>query len=229
MTNEVKEPVSVMAAQPPADDVDVDYTSSRVRVLEAIQEMHSQDLPITTPSLMRVTGLRHVTVSDCLKALRERGKIWSPERGIYRPVLKHPPARAVSRTSLPDGTVKLEVGDDVLTLTPRESRMVAEVMGGTSTLIAAIESVNQMAEVASLIQRVVPTGKKAKPISVAGAINEKWPQGKQLWTDEAVALLGTMLDSEVAQILGCAESTVGKVRRMRGIRAYSSGRVRGDA
>lgn len=200
-----------------ADMADVDYISSRVLVLEAVQELYCQEISITTSMLMRVTGLRHVTVADCIKALKERGEIWSPARGVYLPVMKHPPARAVSRTALPDGTVKLEVGDDVLTLTPRESRMVAEAMGGTNTLIAAIESLNQIAEVASLIHRPQPSTQKT------AVQNNR----KLSWSKEDIALLGTMPDLEVAEKVGCAEYTVGRARRKFGIAAYDSGRVRG--
>lgn len=129
--------------------------SSRVQVLEVLRDLYDQELPVTTPAIIRVTGLKHVTVTDCLKELKERGEIWCPERGVYRPVVKHPPSRAVSRTTLPDGTVKLEVGDEMLTLTPRESRLVAEAMGGTAAMLVAIESASQMAEMVNLARRIV--------------------------------------------------------------------------
>lgn len=137
------------------DTTGTDAISSRVQVLEAIKELFDQEIPVTTPAVIRVTGLKSVTVADCIKALKERGDIWAPERGVYRPVLKHPPARAVSRTTLPDGTVKLEVGDEILTMTPRESRLVAEAMGGSAALLVAIESANKMAEVTELARRLV--------------------------------------------------------------------------
>lgn len=132
-----------------------DPISSRVQVLEAIRDLYDQEIPVNSPAIARVTGLKPVTIADCIKELKERDEIWAPERGVYRPVVKHPPARAVSRTTLPDGTVKLEVGDDVLTLTPRESRMVAEAMGGSAAMLVAIESANQMAEVVNLARRIV--------------------------------------------------------------------------
>ena len=45
------------------------------------------------------------------------------------PAVKHTPARPMSKTVIPDGSVKLEIGDDILTLTPREDRMLANLMG----------------------------------------------------------------------------------------------------
>lgn len=138
-----------------ADCPNLDRISSRVRVLEAVVELYDQEQPVTPSALVRATGLKMVTIVDCIKDLRDRGEIWAPERGVYRPVIKHPPTRAVSRTTLPDGTVKLEVGDEVLTLTPRESRAVAEAMGGSAALLVAIESAAAMSEVLYLARRIV--------------------------------------------------------------------------
>lgn len=152
----------------PSSANEVDRISSRVLVLEAIVDLYDQSLTVTSSAIARVTGLKPVTIADCIKELKERGDIWAPERGVYRPVVKHPPARAVSRTTLPDGTVKLEVGDDVLTLTPRESRMVAEAMGGSAALLVAIESANQMAEVVTLARRIVAGSERGQPHQTKG-------------------------------------------------------------
>ena len=128
--------------------------SARTQVLEAICELYEQEQAVTSESIERATGLKRVTIADCLKFLKDRGDIYTLERGVYRPTIKHPPARPVSRTTLPDGTVKLEVGDEMLTLTPRESRMVAEAMGGSAAVLVAIESSNQVAEVLSLMRHI---------------------------------------------------------------------------
>lgn len=152
----------------PSNANEVDRISSRVLVMDAIKDLYDQEIPVTSPAIIRATGLKPVTVADCIKTLKERGEIWTPERGIYRPVLKHPPARAVSRTTLPDGTVKLEVGDEILTLTPRESRMVAEAMGGSAALLVAIESANQMAEVVTLARRIVAGSERGQPHQTKG-------------------------------------------------------------
>ena len=143
--------------------------SSRVQVLEAVRELHDQERVVTTPSLMRVTGLKPVTVADCLKELKERDEIWSPERGVYLPRFEHPPSRAVSRTNLPNGSVKLEVGDVVLELTPRESRSLGEIMGGSAAVLAAIEAAHQITEVASMARRIVNRNEAERPQNRAGS------------------------------------------------------------
>ncbi|QIL80995.1 hypothetical protein G7047_14640 [Diaphorobacter sp. HDW4A] len=159
--------------------------SSRVQVLEAVRELHDQERVVTTPALMRVTGLKQVTVSDCLKELKDRGEIWSPERGVYLPKYEHPPSRAVSRTNLPNGSVKLEVGDVVLELTPRESRSVGEIMGGSAAVLAAIEAAHQITEVASLARRIVNKSEAERPQKGGAAQDGGEPVGAASSPSEA--------------------------------------------
>lgn len=64
----------------------------------------------------------------------------------------------VAKVVLPDGTVKIEIGEEVLTLTPREDRALALVQSGAATQAIAIESSRQqslvMAEMAAKLQRI---------------------------------------------------------------------------
>ena len=127
----------------------------RQQVLEAVRDLHDQGLTITRASLIRATGLKTVTVDECLKDLKRKELIWSPERGVFRPTESHPPARPMSKTILPNGLVKIEIGDEVLTLTPKENRMLAELQGGAAAQLAAIEGANSVAEIASLAYSVI--------------------------------------------------------------------------
>jgi hypothetical protein len=69
--------------------------------------------------------------------------------GVFVPAATHPPARPMSKTVMPDGMVKLEIGDDVLTLTPREDRTLATLQAGAATQLAAIEIGHQIAVLTS--------------------------------------------------------------------------------
>lgn len=51
----------------------------------------------------------------------------------------------ISKTVLPDGTVKIDIGDQVLTLTPRENRMLAALQAGVVMQTAAINVGHQSA------------------------------------------------------------------------------------
>lgn len=126
-----------------------DGPTAKQMVLEAVLELHNQSLPITRESLSRVCGFR---VDDAIKALKEQGLIWAPERGVYRPIDAHPPARPISKTILPTGVVKIEIGDDMITLTPEENRRLAELQAGAAAQVAALEGANAVLEMANMVQ-----------------------------------------------------------------------------
>ncbi|MFI8608520.1 hypothetical protein ACIGFL_09365 [Pseudomonas sp. NPDC077649] len=113
--------------------------SSTQIVLEALQDLHAQEQIVTREALAEVTGLKVAVVDDRLKALVADGDVARVQRGIYVPVDQHPPARHISKTILPDGTVKIDIGDQVLTLTPREDRMLANLFAGVTLQSAQIE------------------------------------------------------------------------------------------
>jgi hypothetical protein len=65
------------------------------------------------------------------------GRLQRIERGVYIAI---PPAREdrpVSNTMLPDGTCKIEVGDDMMTLTMREAKHLAMLISGITLAFAA--------------------------------------------------------------------------------------------
>ena len=111
--------------------------SSRIQVLEAIYSLYESEVDVTAEALVRYTGLKTVTVNDCIKELKERDDIWSLERGVYRPKLRHEKSRAITVTAMPDGMVKLEIGDLVINLTPRESQIMAPYFAWLNMQVAA--------------------------------------------------------------------------------------------
>lgn len=119
-------------------------------VLEAVQDLHSQQQVVTREVLAEITGLKLVTIDDRLKVLVDREQVARIGRGVFVPVAQHPEARLVSKMVLPDGTVKIDIGDDhTLTLTPRENRLLGELMAGAGHQMAAIELGNQAALLAA--------------------------------------------------------------------------------
>lgn len=125
-------------------------------VLEAVQDLHSQQQIVTREVVAEITGLKLVTVDDRLKVLVDREQIARIGRGVFVPVTQHPEARLVSKMVLPDGTVKIDIGDDhTLTLTPRENRLLAELMAGAGQQFAAIELGNQASLLAAQLSAKV--------------------------------------------------------------------------
>lgn len=113
--------------------------SSTQIVLEAVQDLHNQEQIVTRETLHGLTGLKLSVIDDRVGALIDDGLVIRVQRGVFMPAEIHPPARAISKTLLPDGTVKIDIGDDVLTLTPREDRMMARLFAGVVMETAAIE------------------------------------------------------------------------------------------
>ena len=108
-------------------------------VLGAIEDLHAREQIVTREILAELTGLKLTTIDDRLGHLVDTGKIRRVQRGVFVPLEQHRPARPISRTLCPDGTTVLEIGDTVMILSPRESRMIGELMAGSSHQYAAIE------------------------------------------------------------------------------------------
>ncbi|WP_028600832.1 hypothetical protein [Ottowia thiooxydans] len=123
--------------------------STLVTILEAVQDLHAQEQIVTRETLADVTGLKLTTIDDRLGVLVDEGDILRVQRGVFVPAVRHPPARPMSKTAMSDGTVKVEVGDEVLTLTPREDRMLANLMTGSAMQFSTIELGHHTAILAS--------------------------------------------------------------------------------
>ena len=115
-------------------------------VFEAVCDLHSEEKAVSRETLAEVTGLKLSVVDDRLGVLVDEGLIHRIQRGVYVPAAQHPPARPISKTILPDGMVKIEIGDDVMTLTPRESRALGEIQAGAAHQYIEIEAHHYISE-----------------------------------------------------------------------------------
>ena len=121
-------------------------------VMGAIEDLHAREQIVTREILSELTGLKLTTIDDRLGHLVDTGKIRRVQRGVFVPLEQHRPARPISRTLCPDGTTVLEVGDTVMILSPRESRMIGELMAGSSQQYAAIEIGHEAARLNAVLQ-----------------------------------------------------------------------------
>ena len=141
-------------------------------VLEAIQDLHAQEQIVTRETLAAVTGLKLTVIDDRVGDLIDNGKVYRVQRGVFVPAPEHKPARIITKSVLPGGTVVLEVGDDhVLVLTPRENRALGELMAGAAQQYAGIEAGHQASHLAGeLSHRVKVLRQEVKEIraSVCG-------------------------------------------------------------
>ena len=109
-------------------------------VMDAVCELHAAEQIVTREAVAQLTQLKLSVVDDRLGVLADDGLVLRVQRGVYAPAPVYRPARAMSKTLLPDGMVKIEIGDEVLTLTPKEDRMLAGLMTGSALQATAIES-----------------------------------------------------------------------------------------
>ena len=124
-------------------------------VMGAIEDLHAREQIVTREILAELTGLKLTTIDDRLGHLVDNGKIRRVQRGVFVPLEQHRPARPISRTLCPDGTTVLEVGDTVMILSPRESRMIGELMAGSSQQYAAIEIGHEAARLNAVLSAQV--------------------------------------------------------------------------
>lgn len=102
-------------------------------VLEAVIDLHNKETPASRTTICQTTGIKQSTVDECLKALANDEHIYRLCNGVYAPIAQHPASRIISKIVLPDGTVKIDIGDDVLTLTPKEARTLGSLLLAEAT------------------------------------------------------------------------------------------------
>lgn len=140
--------------------------TTKQQILDAVQDMHNAQQMVTREALRELTGLTLTIIDDRLATLVDDGLLIRKSRGVFVPAVIHPPARPISKTVMPDGLVKIEIGDEVLTLTPREDRTLAGVQAGAALQFLAIDteqSVIQALADLRLKVRELETQQKAAP------------------------------------------------------------------
>jgi len=150
--------------------------SNAETILEAIEDLHNQEQIVTRTTLADLTGLQLSIIDDRLSYLVDSGQIIRVQRGVFIPAPKHRVARLMSKMVLPDGTIKIEIGDDqILTLTPREARNLGNLMVAEAMQYANIEMGHHMAILQSEI-----SGQVRKLTRQVGDLMDSGKQGELL-------------------------------------------------
>lgn len=126
-----------------ADDKVGKPISSTLRVYHAVRELRALEQTATRETVAELTGLKQSVADDRLRTLVDDGKLKRLLRGIYELVEAYPETRAISKTVLPSGYVKYDIGDEVLTLTPVEDRVLSTLGIGAAGQAVLINSTNQ--------------------------------------------------------------------------------------
>ena len=100
---------------------------------------------VTPAQLISKTGYNKYTVSEQLdKLVAIEMTVVRRVRGYYRPAVKFNEARPMSRTILPNGINKVEIGDHCLELVPTEVWKFGQLFNGNSVNEAEIMEQNRV-------------------------------------------------------------------------------------
>lgn len=113
--------------------------TNKQMVLDAVVDLNNQEQSVTRETLSVVIDLSLAIIDEKLTSLVNDGLIHRIQRGVYVPTVKHDQARIISKIVLPCGTVKVDIGDDVWTLTPKEARILGSLMAADAMQYSNIE------------------------------------------------------------------------------------------
>lgn len=113
--------------------------TNKQMVLDAVVDLNNQEQSVTRETLSVVIDLSLAIIDEKLTSLVNDGLIHRIQRGVYVPTVKHNQARIISKIVLPCGTVKVDIGDDVWTLTPKEARILGSLMAADAMQYSNIE------------------------------------------------------------------------------------------
>lgn len=113
------------------------------RVYQAVRDLHSVSRAATRETVADMCRLPLLVVDEQLRALHKAGQVVRVLRGHYEPTLAFDPPRPISKTVFSDGSAKIEVGDEVLLLTPAEDRALGQLMTGAAGVAGLAESSRQ--------------------------------------------------------------------------------------
>ena len=111
----------------------VPIAASSARILECVRELCAAEQFATRAAIVELSGLRKSVVDDRLRTLVDAEQLRRTQSGCYELVRQYPESRAMSKTILSDGFVKVEVGEQVLDLTPTEDRHLALLQAGSAS------------------------------------------------------------------------------------------------
>ena len=107
-----------MSSETPAD-------ASRAIVLACIKQLTDEHGSATYQQIIDAAGISpHIVKERCDQLVNVTHEVERISRGVYRAIKAFAPPRPISKTVLADGEVVLEIGDDVVHLTPQEERLL---------------------------------------------------------------------------------------------------------
>jgi len=103
-------------------------------VYRAVRDLSDEESIARRESLKKRTGLPFSIIDEAIKRLREdEGSVYRLKSGAFIPIEKYE-EEAISATVMVDGHVKIEVGDQLMTLTPRGCAKMMGLLVGAAMM-----------------------------------------------------------------------------------------------
>ena len=122
-------------------------------IWDTIIELRNSERRINRRALADLTGLKPGVVDDHVERWIEKDQLRRAGNGELEVIEQFPASRPVSVTGLRSGLVKLEIGSDLLELTPTEARDVARWFHGFLHELAQADSANRAVVLAHELAR----------------------------------------------------------------------------
>ena len=122
-------------------------------IWDTILELRNSERRINRRALADITGLKPGIVDDHVERWIEKDQLRRAGNGELEVIEQFPASRPVSVTGLRSGLVKLEVGSDLLELTPTEARDVARWFAGFLHELAQTDPANRAVVLAHELAR----------------------------------------------------------------------------
>lgn len=104
--------------------------ASRAIVLACIKQLTDEHGSATYQQIIDAAGISpHIVKERCDQLVNVTHEVERITRGVYRAIKAFARPRPISKTVLSDGEVVLEIGDDVIHLTPQEDKMLRGLFG----------------------------------------------------------------------------------------------------
>jgi hypothetical protein len=113
--------------------------STNQQIKDAMRDLRDRGRVCTRQVLADLLRVKLSIIDDHIKRMKDAGDVRMVVNGVFELVEEPPPDRAVSATFLPDGRVKVEVGDDLLNLSLRECQALGMAVGGVYLQFARIK------------------------------------------------------------------------------------------
>ena len=112
-------------------------------IWDTILELRNSERRINRRALADITGLKPGIVDDHVERWIEKDQLRRAGAGELEVIEHFPATRPISKTTLPNGIVKLEIGSDLVELTPAEARTLARDLAGHAQELAQVDAANR--------------------------------------------------------------------------------------